>query len=122
MPESIRLDTEKERQTHPSAEANKSNRDDPDFPDGPEKFRIEDTMKSFPPQKDDKTLVNVGVEQKIDNVQNPEQPVAFLLSAISETGLVSILSVLTAVLLQANSRLSSEQVSELPDVNKLHEL
>lgn len=39
-----------------------------------------------------------------------KQPETFLISAISETGLVSLPSLLTAVLLQANNRLSSEQV------------
>ncbi|KAL4559316.1 hypothetical protein LXL04_031454 [Taraxacum kok-saghyz] len=42
---------------------------------------------------------------------NNKQPVAYLLSAISETGLVCLPSLLTAVLLQANNRLSSEQGS-----------
>uniref|UniRef100_A0A1D1YPV0 S phase cyclin A-associated protein in the endoplasmic reticulum n=1 Tax=Anthurium amnicola TaxID=1678845 RepID=A0A1D1YPV0_9ARAE len=40
-----------------------------------------------------------------------KQPVTYLISAISETGLVSLSSLLTAVLLQANNRLSSEQTS-----------
>ncbi|KAF5206990.1 S phase cyclin a-associated in the endoplasmic reticulum, partial [Thalictrum thalictroides] len=44
-----------------------------------------------------------------NNVPNSKQPVAFLLSVIAETGLVSLPSLLTAVLLQANNRLSSEQ-------------
>ncbi|PIA39483.1 hypothetical protein AQUCO_02600141v1 [Aquilegia coerulea] len=46
-----------------------------------------------------------------NNVPNSKQPVAFLLSVIAETGLVSLPSLLTAVLLQANNRLSSEQAS-----------
>lgn len=119
--ESITLDTEKE-QTNPSDEANKTNTNNPDFQDESQRILIEETIKCFPPQKDEKSLVDVGVEQKIENVLNLEQPVAFLLSAISETGLVSLLSVLTAVLLQANNRLSSEQVCVLPGANKLHEL
>ncbi|KAL5725909.1 hypothetical protein ACHQM5_008994 [Ranunculus cassubicifolius] len=49
--------------------------------------------------------------QKNENIENLKQPVALLLSAITETGLVSLLSLLTAVLLQANNRLSSEQGS-----------
>ncbi|PON68898.1 S phase cyclin A-associated protein in the endoplasmic reticulum, N-terminal [Parasponia andersonii] len=109
--ESIRLNTEKEQRTDPSFEANKSNTSNPDSPDEFEKNRMQDNMKSFPPKKDEKNLVDVGVEHKNENVLNLEQPVAFLLSAISETGLVSLLSVLTAVLLQANNRLSSEQAS-----------
>ncbi|KAF7821218.1 S phase cyclin A-associated protein in the endoplasmic reticulum [Senna tora] len=40
-----------------------------------------------------------------------DQAVVFLLSAVSETGLVSLPSLLTAVLLQANNRSSSEQAS-----------
>ncbi|KAL9326377.1 hypothetical protein ACSQ67_007022 [Phaseolus vulgaris] len=63
------------------------------------------------PQKDEKhTVVNVAV-QKNEKVSNLGQPVVFLLSAISETGLVSLPSLLTAVLLQANNRSSSEQAS-----------
>nr|KYP55467.1 S phase cyclin A-associated protein in the endoplasmic reticulum [Cajanus cajan] len=62
-------------------------------------------------QKDEKhTVVNVTV-QKNEKVSNLAQPVVFLLSAISETGLVSLPSLLTAVLLQANNRSSSEQAS-----------
>lgn len=62
-------------------------------------------------QKDEKnTMVNVTV-QKNEKVSNLAQPVVFLLSAISETGLVSLPSLLTAVLLQANNRSSSEQAS-----------
>ncbi|KAF6134244.1 hypothetical protein GIB67_010043 [Kingdonia uniflora] len=40
-----------------------------------------------------------------------KQPMAFLLSVVAETGLVSLPSLLTAVLLQVNTRLSSEQGS-----------
>ncbi|MQL74110.1 hypothetical protein Taro_006450 [Colocasia esculenta] len=40
-----------------------------------------------------------------------KQHITFLVSAISETGLVSLPSLLTAVLLQANNRLTSEQTS-----------
>ncbi|XP_076915401.1 uncharacterized protein LOC143574743 isoform X2 [Bidens hawaiensis] len=51
--------------------------------------------------------------KKDENVNKSphKQPVADLLSAISETGLVCLPSLLTAVLLQANNRLSSEQGS-----------
>ncbi|KAJ3697937.1 hypothetical protein LUZ61_001642 [Rhynchospora tenuis] len=45
------------------------------------------------------------------NKMNLKQPVVLVLSAIVETGLVSLPSLLTAVLLQANNKLSSEQAS-----------
>ncbi|KAF4352596.1 hypothetical protein F8388_016293 [Cannabis sativa] len=108
--ESTTRDTDKEH-TISSAEENKAITDNPDSPDESEKIQIEDTIKSFPVHRDERNLVDVRVEQKLDNVLNLEQPVQFLLSAISETGLVSLLSVLTAALLQANNRLSSEQAS-----------
>jgi hypothetical protein len=44
------------------------------------------------------------------NETNLKQPVVLVLSAMAETGLVSLPSLLTAVLLQANNRSSSEQV------------
>ncbi|CAL0330606.1 unnamed protein product [Lupinus luteus] len=70
-----------------------------------------DIANSYVPQKDEKQTVAIGRAQK--NVKEPvlAQPVVFLLSAVSETGLVSLPSLLTAVLLQANNRSSSEQVS-----------
>ncbi|KAL6855941.1 hypothetical protein ACP4OV_018743 [Aristida adscensionis] len=43
------------------------------------------------------------------NEANLKQPVVLVLSAMAETGLVSLPSLLTAVLLQANNRSSSEQ-------------
>lgn len=49
------------------------------------------------------------------NETNLKHPVMLLLSAMAETGLVSLPSLLTAVLLQANNRSSSEQV-RLPAV------
>lgn len=58
-----------------------------------------------------KNTVDSGGEQKNGNKLGLKHPVAYLLSAISETGLVCIPSLLTAVLLQANNRLSSEQGS-----------
>lgn len=74
------------------------------------------------PQKDEKhTVVNVAV-QKNEKVSNLGQPVVFLLSAISETGLVSLPSLLTAVLLQANNRSSSEQVGFLQLANSFTEV
>ncbi|XP_065878187.1 uncharacterized protein [Euphorbia lathyris] len=62
-------------------------------------------------EKDKNHQANVGKTQKNNNILSMKQPLAFLLSAISETGLVSLPSLLTAVLLQANNRLSSEQGS-----------
>ncbi|GAB4845418.1 hypothetical protein Ancab_038825 [Ancistrocladus abbreviatus] len=67
--------------------------------------------KSCIPQKDEKNTMDIGRERKDDNSLGSKQPLSFLLCAISETGLVSLLSPLTAVLLQANNRLSSEQAS-----------
>ncbi|XP_071715472.1 uncharacterized protein [Rutidosis leptorrhynchoides] len=71
--------------------------------DVPEDQPLDDVCK-----KDEKDSVK---EQKDGNKTRHTQPVAYLLSAISETGLVCIPSLLTAVLLQANNRLSSEQGS-----------
>lgn len=79
--------------------------------DIPDETQIEDIVEPVVDQKDEKHLV--VAEQKNENILSLEQPVAFLLSAISETGLVSLPSLLTAVLLQANNRLSSEQVTLL---------
>ncbi|KAF2311248.1 hypothetical protein GH714_021177 [Hevea brasiliensis] len=88
------------KSTYSSAELNDANINSRDVPDESEKILIE--------EKDGKHLVNVGVEQKKNNM-SIKPPASFLLSAISETGLVSLPSLLTAVLLQANNRLSSEQ-------------
>ncbi|KDP31310.1 hypothetical protein JCGZ_11686 [Jatropha curcas] len=84
-----------------SVELNDANNNLRGGPDESEKNLIE---------KDKQHLVNVGAELK-NNMLSMKQPVAFLLSAISETGLVSLPSLLTAVLLQANNRLSSDQGS-----------
>ncbi|XP_057995374.1 uncharacterized protein LOC110656896 [Hevea brasiliensis] len=92
------------KSTYSSAELNYANINSRDVPDESEKILIE--------EKDGKHLVNVGVEQKKNNM-SIKPPASFLLSAISETGLVSLPSLLTAVLLQANNRLSSEQVGLL---------
>ncbi|KAH7550723.1 hypothetical protein JRO89_XS13G0256300 [Xanthoceras sorbifolium] len=62
-------------------------------------------------EKDEKHVVDIVEPQKIENISSLKPPMAFLLSAISETGLVSLPSLLTSVLLQANNRLSSEQTS-----------
>lgn len=107
---SIAREGEKE-QTSTSVEVNSINTVKTDVPDEPQKHLIEDNVKPLLPQKDEKHLVDAGIEQKDENILTLEQPVGFLLSAISETGVVSLPSLLTAVLLQANNRLSSEQVT-----------
>ncbi|KAF9593065.1 hypothetical protein IFM89_020072 [Coptis chinensis] len=74
-------------------------------------LQIHITNAAGKPQKDLKISTDIAGGQKNDNNQTVKQPVTFLLSVIAETGLVSLPSLLTAVLLQANSRLSSEQGS-----------
>ncbi|WOL01711.1 hypothetical protein Cni_G10428 [Canna indica] len=83
---------------------------------------VEEHTKLFPMKKDEKNL-NGSTERKrtdehtmhdsFGNRKKPnlKQPLVFLLSAISETGLISLPSLLTAVLLQANNKLSSDQAS-----------
>ncbi|XP_077211453.1 uncharacterized protein LOC143846778 isoform X2 [Tasmannia lanceolata] len=89
-----------------------------------QKSTIEEHAKTLS-WKDDKGKNEISAEQstylknindlsehaKNENRQgiSLKQPAAFLVSAISETGLVSLPSLLTAVLLQANNKLSSEQ-------------
>jgi hypothetical protein len=104
---SMGKDGEKE-QTDSLVEANNAQTDKTDVPEEPPK---NDIAEPFVAQKDEKHLV--VAEQKNVNILSLEQPVALLLYAISETGLVSLPSLLTAVLLQANNRLSSEQVTML---------
>ncbi|KAF2312836.1 hypothetical protein GH714_040886 [Hevea brasiliensis] len=99
---SIGKDGEK-KPTYSSAELNDADINLKDVSNEFKKFLIE--------EKDEKHLVNIGAEQKNNNILSMKQPVSSLLSAISETGLVSLPSLLTAVLLQANNRLSSEQGS-----------
>ena len=70
-----------------------------------------DTAKYSVSKKDEKNNVDDGTEKKNEDKLGLKPPVTFLLSAISETGLVCLPSLLTAVLLQANNRLSSEHVS-----------
>ncbi|XP_047337958.1 S phase cyclin A-associated protein in the endoplasmic reticulum-like isoform X2 [Impatiens glandulifera] len=71
-------------------------------------------VKSFAYQKDGKVISSSVLEEKTESKVNIKQPVAFLLSAISETGLVCLPSLLTAVLLQANNhRFSSEQATNV---------
>lgn len=76
--------------------------------DVPEDRPLDDLCK-----KDEKNLTDSGGEQKNGNKSRHKQPVAYLLSTISETGLVCLPSLLTAVLLQANNRLPSEQVNSI---------
>lgn len=102
---SMGKDGEKE-QTDSLVEANNAQTDKTDVPEEPPK---NDIAEPFVAQKDEKHLV--VAEQKNVNILSLEQPVALLLYAISETGLVSLPSLLTAVLLQANNRLSSEQAA-----------
>ncbi|KAL6995122.1 hypothetical protein U1Q18_005258 [Sarracenia purpurea var. burkii] len=80
-----------------------------DIQDGSQRVLIDSTAKSFVSKKDEKNSVDDGSEKKTENKLGLKSPVKFLLSAISETGLVCLPSLLTAVLLQANNRLSSEQ-------------
>ncbi|KAF5734128.1 hypothetical protein HS088_TW16G00570 [Tripterygium wilfordii] len=61
-------------------------------------------------EENGKHAVHIESKQTNDPPMTLKQPAAFLLSAVSETGLVSLLSLLTAVLLQANNK-SSEQAS-----------
>lgn len=106
---SIVMDGERE-QTRTLEEVNSINTVETEVPDETQKVLTEDKITPRIPEKDEKQLVDSSVEQKDENILTVEQPVVFLLSAISETGVVSLPSLLTAVLLQANNRLSSEQV------------
>ncbi|TVU38092.1 hypothetical protein EJB05_11443 [Eragrostis curvula] len=81
----------------------------------------------IPSQGDDNNTMDGFLEgRKVNNVSsfsndnpgkgnetNLKQPVVLVLSAMAETGLVSLPSLLTAVLLQANNRSSSEQTSAI---------
>ncbi|KAL6657655.1 hypothetical protein ACP70R_005435 [Stipagrostis hirtigluma subsp. patula] len=81
----------------------------------------------IPSQRDENSTVDGFLEgRKVNNVcsfsndspgkgneANLKQPVVLVLSAMAETGLVSLPSLLTAVLLQANNRSSSEQTSAI---------
>lgn len=72
---------------------------------------IDNTSNSSASKKDEKNILDDGAGKKVEYNLGFKPPVAFLLSVISETGLVCLPSLLTAVLLQANNRLSSEQVT-----------
>ncbi|KAM7267554.1 hypothetical protein ACFE04_009720 [Oxalis oulophora] len=74
-----------------------------------EKQTVHVESLKIPIEKDEKSLVHAGGEDSNGISLSLKSPVPFLLSAISETGLVSLPSLLTSVLLQANNRLSSEQ-------------
>ncbi|GMJ04940.1 hypothetical protein HRI_004163200 [Hibiscus trionum] len=67
--------------------------------------------KTLVEQKEEKPVIIAREDKLNENISSVKQPVAFLLSAISETGLVSLPSLLTSVLLQANNKLPSEQAS-----------
>ncbi|KAI9175015.1 hypothetical protein LWI28_026210 [Acer negundo] len=77
-----------------------------------EKTDAQDESRKLLGEKDEH-LVDFVEPQKNENMSSLKPPVAFLLSAISETGLVSLPSLLTSVLLQANNRSSSEQSSHM---------
>ncbi|XP_022134706.1 uncharacterized protein LOC111006915 isoform X2 [Momordica charantia] len=68
-------------------------------------------LKPFVSQGDQRQPVDLVSDRRIKNITKLKPPIAYLLSAISDTGIVGLLSLLTAVLLQANNRLSSEQAS-----------
>lgn len=70
-------------------------------------------LKPFVSQGDQRQPVDLVSDRRIKNITKLKPPIAYLLSAISDTGIVGLLSLLTAVLLQANNRLSSEQVRDL---------
>ncbi|KAI4335932.1 hypothetical protein L6164_014527 [Bauhinia variegata] len=62
-------------------------------------------------QKDVKQKVITGTVHKNKRISISDQPVVLLLCAVSETGLIGLPSLLTAVLLRATNRSSSEQGS-----------
>ncbi|KAE8693946.1 Detected protein of unknown function [Hibiscus syriacus] len=69
------------------------------------------SQKILVEQKEEKAIITAREEKLNENISSVKQPVTFLLSAISETGLVTLPSLLTSVLLQANNKLPSEQAS-----------
>lgn len=85
---------------------------------------VKDESPSIPCSDVTKGFVSLkGDEKSSDKVQDEKevrmglkQPVPYLLSVVSETGLVCLPSMLTAVLLQANNRLS-EQISYILPTN-----
>ncbi|KAL8529438.1 hypothetical protein ACS0TY_006752 [Phlomoides rotata] len=71
----------------------------------------EDKRQCSVTEKDRNNSATGTAEQKKGNGSDSKQPATFLLSAMSETGLVCLPSMLSAVLLQANNRLFAEQSS-----------
>ncbi|KAL4036190.1 hypothetical protein IC575_004917 [Cucumis melo] len=100
---------QREQQTDCFIEANGVNIVQIDIQDEPQDGEI--VLKPSVSQGDQKQQVDVASDEGIKNVTKMKPPIAYLLSAISDTGIVGLLSLLTAVLLQANNRLSSEQAS-----------
>ncbi|KGN63704.1 uncharacterized protein LOC101216553 isoform X3 [Cucumis sativus] len=100
---------QREPQTDCFIEANGVNLIQIDIQDEPQDGEI--VLKPYVSQGDQKQHVDVVSDEGIKNVTKMKPPIAYLLSAISDTGIVGLLSLLTAVLLQANNRLSSEQAS-----------
>lgn len=98
-------------QTDCSIEANGVNLIQTDVQDEPQDSEV--ISKTAVSQGDQKQPVDLVSDQRMKNITKLKPPIAYLLSAISDTGIVGLLSLLTAVLLQANNRLSSEQVSLL---------
>ncbi|KAK8943770.1 hypothetical protein KSP40_PGU021629 [Platanthera guangdongensis] len=90
---------------------------------GSSNIKLEEKATSGVDQEDQKITMDDQMGRKrIDDLISPynserkkeitsKHPVALLLSAMAGTGLVSLTSLLTAVLLQANNRLSSDQAS-----------
>ncbi|KAL0907163.1 hypothetical protein M5K25_025711 [Dendrobium thyrsiflorum] len=85
---------------------------------------VADALAKSPLNQEDQkiTMDSPMCKKRIDELVMPctsernkevtsKEPVAFFLFAMAETGLVSLTSLLTAVLLQANSRLSSDLAS-----------
>ncbi|KAE8727089.1 Detected protein of unknown function [Hibiscus syriacus] len=89
--------------TDSSVELNNPSTSKVDVTDAPQKTLVE--------QKEEKRVIISREGKMNENTSSVKQPLAFLLSAISETGLVSLPSLLTSVLLQANNKLPSEQAS-----------
>ncbi|KAL6580218.1 hypothetical protein OROMI_008242 [Orobanche minor] len=80
-----------------------------DVMDGSLKAPTKDKLQFPVTQKDINNCSSNITVQNNGNGSNSKRTAKFLLSAMSETGLVSLPSMLTAVLLQANNRLSAEQ-------------
>ncbi|KAK6925063.1 S phase cyclin A-associated protein in the endoplasmic reticulum, N-terminal [Dillenia turbinata] len=85
-----------------------------DDQDESKKNFAENCDKSKSSKVDEKNSMNISREEKKESVSNIKQPAAYLLSVISETGLVSLPSMLTAVLLQANNRSGDQAAYVLP--------